>query len=173
MAGSVTSSPATLTVVLPPVLTVQPQSRTNVAGTVAAFSASATGTAPLSYQWLFNGTGIQAATGTNLTLNNVQPANAGDYRVVITNAGGSVTSSVASLTVVVPPQFASITLLPDQNLSLSLTAVSNLTYRIDASTDLLTWAALTNLPNPNGTLQFIDLAATNFSQRFYRAVWVP
>jgi hypothetical protein len=43
----------------------------------------------------------------------------------------------------------------------------------DASTDLLAWAVFTNLPNPNGALQFIDLEATNFSQRFYRAVWVP
>jgi len=56
---------------------------------------------------------------------------------------------------------------------LSLTAASNLTYRIDASTNLSTWAVLTNLPNPSGTIQFIDLAATNFPQRFYRAVWAP
>jgi hypothetical protein len=80
---------------------------------------------------------------------------------------------VATLTVVVPPQFSSITLLPDKNFSLWLTGVSNLSYRIDASTDLSNWAALTNLPNPSGTLQVIDLEATNFPQRFYRAVWVP
>jgi hypothetical protein len=143
------------------------------------FTVAAAGTASLNYQWLenqtplANGGNISGATSPALALVSVTPSNAGNYAVVITNAAGSVTSSVATLTVVVPPQFSAITSLPDNHFSLWLTAVSNLTYRIDASTDLLTWAALTNLPNPNGSLQFIDLEATNLSRRFYRAVWVP
>ena len=57
-----------------------------VAGTNALFTVAATGLGPLSYQWQFNGTTISGATNTNLTLNNVQPTNAGSYTVVVTNS---------------------------------------------------------------------------------------
>ena len=56
----------------------------------------------MSYQWRFNGTNIAGATGTSLTLSNVQPAQAGSYSVRVTNAFGAVTSQVATLTVLVP-----------------------------------------------------------------------
>src|SRR6185295_16661023 len=54
LAGSATSAVATLTVVSPPAITLQPQSRTNNAGSTATFSTAADGTAPLSFQWRFN-----------------------------------------------------------------------------------------------------------------------
>jgi hypothetical protein len=71
------------------------------------------------------------------------------------------------------PRFSSVALLPDRTLQLSLTGLSNFSYRIDGSTDLVHWGTLTNLPNLNGTLQLIDSSATNFSSRFYRALWIP
>lgn len=37
-----------------PVITTEPQSRTNVVGTDATFTVLATGTGPLAYQWRFN-----------------------------------------------------------------------------------------------------------------------
>ena len=55
-------------------------------GTTALLTAAATGLGTLSYQWQFNGTNISGASNTNLTLNNVQPTNAGSYTVVVTNA---------------------------------------------------------------------------------------
>ena len=61
VAGSVTSTVATLTVTqpaVPPAITVQPQSRTNSVGTTATFTVMAAGTAPLSYQWRFNGSNL-------------------------------------------------------------------------------------------------------------------
>jgi len=93
--------------------------------------------------------------------------------VVVTNLAGSATSAMASLTIVLPPQFAAAILLPDGCPSFSISAVSNLSYRIDASLDLVNWAPLTNLPNPSGNFQLVDPAATNYLRRFYRAVWVP
>lgn len=72
-----------------------------------------------------------------------------------------------------PSRFTSVTLSPDKSIQLSLTGASNFTYRIDASTDLLSWVTLTNVLNSTGTIQFTDPQAPDFQQRFYRAVWVP
>jgi lysophospholipase L1-like esterase len=119
--SSVTSAVAILTVLVPPSISSQPQSRTNVAGSPATFSVSASGTAPLSYQWQFNVANISGATGANLTLDNVQPANTGDYAVVVTNGAGTVTSVVATLTVWVPP---SITSQPQSRTNVLGTAVT-------------------------------------------------
>src|SRR6185295_5927129 len=54
---------------------------------------------PLSFQWRFNGTNLPGAIGPNLILSNAQPTASGSYSLVITNASGSRTSSLASLTV--------------------------------------------------------------------------
>ena len=88
-----------------PTITSQPASRSVDAGTTVRFRVNATGTPPLSYQWQFNGVGLtnggsaSGATTASLTLENVQPAQAGNYTVVVSNAAGSVTSSNALLTV--------------------------------------------------------------------------
>jgi hypothetical protein len=94
----------------------------------------------------------------------------------ITNLFGTVPAFSGSLTLTaatLAPTFSSLALLPDHTLQLSLAGLSNFSYRIDGSTDLLHWGTLTNVPNPNGTLQLIDISATNYSHRFYRATWIP
>jgi hypothetical protein len=101
--GSVTSEVATLTVNMLPGITTQPQSLTVTQGQSASFSVLASGTAPLSYQWSLNGTALSGATSSTLTLTNVPTTYAGSYAVVVTNIAGSVTSAVATLTVLVPP----------------------------------------------------------------------
>jgi len=107
-AGEVVSSAAVLTVnpaPIAPVITGHPQPVTVTAGQTAQFSVTATGTAPLAYQWQRNGVNIAGATAVNCSVVNAQSANAGSYRVIISNAAGSVTSSAATLTVTpaVPP----------------------------------------------------------------------
>jgi uncharacterized protein YdaL len=97
--GSATSAAATLTLGLAPAITAAPQSRTNNAGTTATFSVTVSGTAPLSYQWTFNGANLSGATAATLTLANVQTNNAGSYAVAISNPYGSITSAPAALTV--------------------------------------------------------------------------
>jgi len=82
-----------------PQIATQPSSLTVTAGTSVSFSVSATGTAPLNYQWNFNGTAVSGATSATYSLNNVQSANAGTYTVTVSNSVGSVTSSGATLTV--------------------------------------------------------------------------
>jgi len=112
-----------------PVITTDPQSRTNVLGTDATFTVVATGTAPLAYQWRFTTADLAGKTNDTLIVTNVQSANAGDYTVVVTNMDGAVTSVVATLTVLIPPK---ITKQPT-NQTASLFA--DATFRVTASGD--------------------------------------
>lgn len=86
----------------PPAIISQPVSRTRCAGKTLSFVTAASGTAPLHYQWQKRGATVPGATTDTLTLTNITAANAGDYTVVVTNSFNSVTSEVATLTVVAP-----------------------------------------------------------------------
>ena len=98
--GSTNSAAATLTILtVPPTITAQPTNQTVQAGGTASFNATATGTAPLIYQWTVNGLGIAGATNATLTITNVQSSQAGNYALSVTNAYGSTVSSNAALTV--------------------------------------------------------------------------
>jgi hypothetical protein len=101
--GSVTSSVATLTLLLPPGIAQEPQNASAQCGTgSASFSVTATGTEPLSYQWRFIDASIPGATGTNYTVSPTTPDTVGSYTVVVTNLYGSITSSIATLTLTNP-----------------------------------------------------------------------
>jgi hypothetical protein len=102
-AGGLISQGATLTVLVPPTISDPPDSLTVIAGNQAQFTVAATGTAPLRYQWFFNTSPMDGQSGTQLTIGSAQPANAGNYFVVISNSAGVTTSAVVTLTVLVPP----------------------------------------------------------------------
>jgi uncharacterized lipoprotein YmbA len=87
----------------PPVITAQPVSRVVTQGASVSFSLMATGSPQLVYQWLKDGLELPGATSNLLALVGVKTSDAGDYTAVVTNAFGSVTSTVAALTVFVPP----------------------------------------------------------------------
>lgn len=70
-----------------------------MAGATVAFGVTAAGTTPLTYQWRFNGVAIGGATDSTYSIASAVTSDAGNYDVVITNFVGSVTSSVAVLTV--------------------------------------------------------------------------
>src|SRR5450432_1764273 len=81
-----------------PVITRQPTNQSVSLGAVVQFLAAATSTnPPLTYQWRFAATNLTGQTKTSLSLTNVQLLNAGDYDMVATDSGGSVTSRVAHL----------------------------------------------------------------------------
>ncbi len=82
-----------------PSITTPPAGQTDAAGGSASFTVAATGVTPLSYQWQFDGANISGATLANVTVPNLTQASAGSYTVIITNQWGSLTSSVAVLTV--------------------------------------------------------------------------
>jgi hypothetical protein len=114
----VTSSSATLTVNDPYISTQPASANVNATGN-ANFSVTASGTGSLSYQWkkgvtvLSNGTQpsgavVTGATTSSVTLSGVQQSDAANYSVVVTGAGGTVSSSAASLTVTdIAPVFSS------------------------------------------------------------------
>ena len=90
----------------PPQVTVHPVDQTNIVpGSDVSFSVTATGTAPLSYQWqkdgvdLTDGGSITGATTATLTITSVMESDEGGYRCVVTNIAGMVTSNTATLTV--------------------------------------------------------------------------
>ena len=100
--GSVTSAPAILRVLQPPVFTLQPQSQSVFAGSNATFTVAVNASAPLFLQWLCNGTNLPNATNATLTLPNVQAAQAGAYQARATNLVGVAFSDAATLIVPVP-----------------------------------------------------------------------
>lgn len=102
-AGPVTSATVALTVIEGVKIVTQPQSLTLTNGSTAVFSVETTGTPAVSYQWRFNGGNIPGATGLSVSLENVQPADAGAYSVVVENTAGSVDSVDAALRVLIPP----------------------------------------------------------------------
>jgi hypothetical protein len=85
-----------------PSITTQPVSQTVTAGADVSFTVAASGTTPLSYQWQKNTADISGATSATLSLNNVTAADTGNYRAVVSNAAGPVTSDTATLTVNTP-----------------------------------------------------------------------
>ena len=86
----------------PPTITSQPTNETVYVGQAATFSVAASGTPPLSYQWTFDTTNIVGATNATLMLPDIQPTNAGNYAVIVSNSVESVLSSNAVLTVSMP-----------------------------------------------------------------------
>ena len=168
--NSVTSITATLSVRVPPTILAQPADLTTNVGGTAVFSVVATGTAPLGYQWHFNGVAAEGATGTSYTRTNVQAADAGVYSVVVSNAAGSVPSADALLSIV-QPQIESIQILPDQTVELNLSGVSG-DFALEVSTNLSSWSTLTNIMNADPSFTFRDME-TNQPVRFYRVRLLP
>ena len=154
----------------PPVVASQPASRTVSAGSNVTFTANATGSGPLGYQWRFNGTNLAGALGTSLSLTNAQAVNAGSYDVVISNAAGLAASASATLAVSPPDvRFLSVVLLTNGQVQLFFIGVPGQDYVIQASTNLVDWRPISVLTARSGPLPFIDPAAASFSWRFYRA----
>ena len=98
-----------------PSISTDPQDQSAFVGQSATFSVLAAGTAPLSYQWYYNTDSVLTnATGSTLTLTNLQLSDSGGYSVLVSNDFGSVTSAVAQLSVTIPDPPSIITQPQDQ-----------------------------------------------------------
>jgi pectate lyase len=102
LAGSATSLNAVLTINTNPVaptFTTEPASQIVLVGGTASFAATASGTAPIVFQWNKGGVPIPGALSSTLTISNAQSSDAGSYTVTASNSVGPVTSDAAILTV--------------------------------------------------------------------------
>ena len=91
----------------PPEIVVAPTNTIALAGAFVSMSVQAHGSEPFTYEWRYNETNVIAeATNATLVLANVATDQAGTYQVVVGNGYGSVTSSPALLSIVVPPAIA-------------------------------------------------------------------
>lgn len=165
-------TPAWLTVITPPAITVQPQAQNITAGSSTTISVAATGSATLAYQWLKDGSAIAGATGNSLTLTNFSLAQVGDYAVTVTNSGGSVTSSLVHLGLTLPITTAQ-TAISGHTVNLTASAGATGTIQWQVSKDNgLTWTDLANDSTYTGVnsarLDILqpDVAMNNYLYRY-------
>ena len=135
-----------------PTISSQPASAKVAAGQSASFSVAATGTAPMTYQWSKNGAAIGGATSSTYTTPAETSAdnNAG-FKVTVSNAAGSATSTAATLTV-----GASTLLL---NSSVSSLNFGNVTLPNSSAQPV----TLTNAGNSSVTISNVSVSGAGFN----------
>ena len=153
-----------------PVLTGQPQSQIVAVGSNAVFTVSATGGLPLSYQWQHNGANLPGAVTPSLNLTSVQLLQAGDYRVVVTNSAGAVTSQVATLTVYVAPP---VVITPPQSRLVGIEHMVTFSADLGGSPPLqYQWLCNgTDLPGETHAALVLSNVQTNQAGAYTLVVW--
>jgi alpha-tubulin suppressor-like RCC1 family protein len=121
---------------------------TAYSGSSVLFTSSAVGAWPLSYQWQFNGTNLPGANRSWLMLTNVQTANAGSYKVTVTNVSGAATSLGGQLSVV---NSSPIIVAKPSNMVLPVGGTAEFTVTVAGSQPLSYQWQLNNNPIPGGT----------------------
>ena len=134
-AGTAISTPALVTVLVPPSIVTDPAGQTVLAGSAVTLSVSAAGTAPFSYQWYKDGLVVAKGTSATLRLTNVATTASGNYQVHVTNSAGAVDSAVAVLLVQSPPVISTqpktttVTVGTAVALSVAATGTDPMTYQ--------------------------------------------
>jgi hypothetical protein len=157
-----------------PRLTKQLTNNAVLTGKTVTLSVTASGLAPLKYQWQLNGVNISAATSATLTLKNVKTAQSGKYSVIVSNPVGStnsapsqlaVYSSVAQMTA--PPAAATLTsmLKTKGQFGFQVAGTAGSKYVVQASSDLKNWVSVQTNTSP---FTFTDNNTGSYTQRFYR-----
>jgi uncharacterized delta-60 repeat protein len=110
----VTSAPALVSLGAVPAFATSPANATVTNGGTVTLSVTTSGTVPFTYVWKLGGVDVPNATGSSLTLSNIQASNLGSYTVVASNAlgtsplsaAGVLTSAPTSSAFVADPNFA-------------------------------------------------------------------
>ena len=161
----------------PPVITRQPVGQTVSMGAEVVLDVAASGPSPISYQWLRDGTNLPGATSTNLVLPKATRRTSGTYTAEVSNPGGSVLSSNASVYVRVPQKLTTPSMSRSGSFMLlcgdadggALLPGDLAAFQALASTNLEARTPLTNsLSITNGLLRLVDPKSTNYERRFYR-----
>ena len=86
----------------PPRIVVQPEGATRVITEDVTFTVVADGSQPFGYQWLHDGASLAGKTNASLTLSPITAADAGGYRVRVSNSLGFTNSETVQLVVILP-----------------------------------------------------------------------
>jgi len=172
--GSVITSNAMLSVNDSLFIASQPKSQTCVAGGVVTFSVTVYGAPPFVFQWYFKGAPVGLpTTGTNCssyTVINVGTNHAGSYSVQVVNGHGSLTSSIALLTVIDPPKLALQFSAGYPLLKLFGVVGKNFVVQYNSNLVDANWINLLSLTNMSASpYLFLDSAGAVEPARFYRA----
>jgi autotransporter-associated beta strand protein len=170
-AAKILSSGEVVPAFSPPSFVGQPQPQVAVAGSNVTFTATASGTSPLSYQWKFGASGIAGATNSWMTLTNVAVNQSGAYSVVVTNIAGTNASNPAQLAVYATAAATlGLSSAPvNGSFSFGVSGVPGYSYVIQSSTNLVDWVLRETNITP---FIFTDTNAVNPSE-FYRALYSP
>lgn len=174
--NTVTSPDGTFTTTSAPSVTLQPVSTTVCAGNLASFTSTATGSPAPTVQWqrstVAGGStyaNITGATSTTYTFSTVAGDNNFNFRAIFTGTG-SVTSSVAALTVNVTP------VVTTQPMSKTVNATATATFTVAASgtpSPGVQWSQSTDngatfQPISGATSTTLSLTNTTVSQNGYQ-----
>jgi uncharacterized repeat protein (TIGR03803 family) len=155
---------------LSPIFVSHPASQSVVIGNPATFSCQMVGTAPFAFQWRSNNVPVAGATGGSLNLPQVfYQANNAQFRVVVTNSYGSVTSQVATLSVVLQPNCSAVLNNGGGNYTVVVGSFPSSLNHLWATTNLSSsWQQIAPITTDvNGMGQYLDTDPAD-PAKFYR-----
>jgi alpha-tubulin suppressor-like RCC1 family protein len=152
----------------------QHSSKTVVLGESTRIVATSIGNAPATYQWQLNGLNLMGATNASLFLSPVRWTNAAAYRVIITDAFGSVTGPETVLSVLPTMVYfdlapASLVMTTNGFQMRLLGASGTGPLVLYSSTNLVAWEPILTNPPTTGPVEFVAPVSPGQPQRFYRA----
>jgi hypothetical protein len=158
-----------------PVITVPPASQSGTFGGTVTFTVSATGTAPLLYQWYLNQQPVPGGTNATLTVSGLDGTQSGAYDVFVQNAFGAMDSAAADLFFLGLTPSSTTTVRP---VTLTLGYAPGSRFAVEYNADPSNpsgWTTLTNLVLASNVVSLVDPGSTSAPIRFYRAteLFVP
>lgn len=154
---------------LPPSITQQPVDTSVFVGETFSLSVLGSGAGSLSYQWQRAGTNLPDAHATTFTRANSALDDAGEYRVIVYNGAGSITSAVARVEIKVRPELSLLRFA-----GVSIRGIVGKSYRIEASdAPSGEWIGVKTLTLATSPTVWIDEDSANRANRIYRVVEVP
>jgi len=148
---------------------ISPRDRTVGAGTTLLLYSIGRGGLPLSYQWYRDGVLLSGQTNRWLAQFDFQPDQVGAYSVVWSNAAGSVTSQVSTVSVTLPPPSIGYPSVDAGQCHFKFHGFRGATYIIEYKTNLddALWNFLEQRTGTGADITIND-AAVSGSNRFYR-----
>lgn len=129
----------------------------------------------LLYRWFHDGDLIPGATDPTLLIEPVEAASGGEYKLLVSNSGGAVEMAMRLTVDPVRPQVTQVSVSDGSEFHLKFSSVPGSIYQIQVSEDLASWETVEEIAIESGIfeVEFVDTAAGETGQRFYRVVLLP